>query len=92
MTPFPGTTLYDEGVRDGVLNIDPWIDFMENPTEEFKAQVWDEHFTRDELSGPTSFCLSPILLETDVCGQQSFPDSKRFRSSLVKPKPVYGYW
>lgn len=49
MTPFPGTTLYDEGVRDGVLNIDPWIDFMENPTEEFKAQVWDEHFTRDEL-------------------------------------------
>ena len=49
MTPFPGTTLYDEGVRDGVLNVDPWIDFMENPTEEFKAQVWDEHFTRDEL-------------------------------------------
>lgn len=49
MTPFPGTTLYDEGVRDGVLALEPWIDFMENPTEEFKAQVWDEHFTRDEL-------------------------------------------
>ena len=49
MTPFPGTTLYDEGVRDGVLELEPWIDFMENPTEEFKAQVWDEHFTRDEL-------------------------------------------
>ena len=49
LTPFPGTTLYDEGVRDGVLNLEPWIDFMENPTEEFKAQVWDEHFTRDEL-------------------------------------------
>ena len=49
LTPFPGTTLYDEGVRDGVLNLQPWIDFMENPTEEFKAQVWDEHFTRDEL-------------------------------------------
>ena len=49
MTPFPGTTLYDEGVRDGVLKLEPWIDFMEDPTEEFKAQVWDEHFTRDEL-------------------------------------------
>ena len=49
LTPFPGTTLYDEGVRDGVLNLDPWTDFMKNPTEEFKAQVWDEHFTRDEL-------------------------------------------
>lgn len=49
MTPFPGTTLYDEGVRDGVLELEPWTNFMENPTEEFKAQVWDEHFTRDEL-------------------------------------------
>ncbi len=49
LTPFPGTTLYDEGVRDGVLDLKPWIEFMENPTEEFKAQVWDEHFSRDEL-------------------------------------------
>ena len=49
LTPFPGTTLYDEGVRDGVLHLDPWLHFMVNPTEEFKAQVWDEHFTRDEL-------------------------------------------
>ena len=49
MTPFPGTTLYDEGLRDGVLDVDPWIEFMKNPNEEFKAQVWDEHFTRAEL-------------------------------------------
>ena len=49
LTPFPGTTLYDEGLRDGVLDVRPWTDFMQNPTEEFKAQVWDEHFTRDEL-------------------------------------------
>jgi radical SAM superfamily enzyme YgiQ (UPF0313 family) len=49
MTPFPGTVLHDEGVRDGVLKLEPWIDFMKNPTEDFKAQVWDEHFTRDEL-------------------------------------------
>lgn len=49
LTPFPGTTLYDEGMRDGVLDVEPWIEFMKNPTEEFKAQVWDEYFTRDEL-------------------------------------------
>jgi anaerobic magnesium-protoporphyrin IX monomethyl ester cyclase len=49
MTPFPGTTLYDEGVRDGVLELEPWLEFMREPTEEFKAQVWDEYFTRDEL-------------------------------------------
>ena len=49
LTPFPGTTLYDEGVRDGVLEMEPWLAFMRRPEESFKAQVWDEHFTRDEL-------------------------------------------
>jgi radical SAM superfamily enzyme YgiQ (UPF0313 family) len=49
MTPFPGTTLYDEGLRDGVLDIDPWWSFMRAPDEAFKAQVWDEYFTREEL-------------------------------------------
>lgn len=49
LTPFPGTTLYDEGVRDGVLDIEPWLQFMRAPDESFKAQVWDEHFTRGEL-------------------------------------------
>ena len=51
LTPFPGTTLYDEGVRDGVLDLEPWLRFMRAPTEEFKAQVWDEYFTREELRG-----------------------------------------
>lgn len=49
LTPFPGTTLYDEGLRDGVLDIRPWLRFMREPSEEFKAQVWDEYFDRDEL-------------------------------------------
>ena len=51
LTPFPGTTLYDEGVRDGVLELEPWWGFMRAPNEEFKAQVWDEYFSRDELRG-----------------------------------------
>ena len=34
---------------DGVLDIDPWWGFMRTPNEEFKAQVWDEYFTREEL-------------------------------------------
>ena len=49
LTPFPGTTLYDEGMRDGVLDVTPWTNFMRAPREDFKAQVWDEHFTRAEL-------------------------------------------
>jgi len=49
LTPFPGTTLYDEGERDHVLDVEPWFQFMREPREDFKAQVWDEYFTRAEL-------------------------------------------
>ncbi len=49
LTPFPGTTLYDEGLRDGVLDSGPWYEFMARPSRGFKAQVWDEHFSREEL-------------------------------------------
>jgi radical SAM superfamily enzyme YgiQ (UPF0313 family) len=49
LTPFPGTTLFDEGLRDGVLDLEPWTDFMRQPNAEFRAQLWDEHFTGEEL-------------------------------------------
>ena len=49
LTPFPGTTLYDEGLRDGVLDIEDWLNFMRAPDESFKAQLWDEYFSRAEL-------------------------------------------
>ena len=49
LTPFPGTVLYDQGIEAGVLDVKPWMRFMANPDENFKAQVWEEHFTREEL-------------------------------------------
>jgi hypothetical protein len=49
LTPFPGTTLYDEGLRDKVLDIEPWMRFMREPRDDFKAQLWNEHFSRNEL-------------------------------------------
>ncbi|MFT5583190.1 MAG: anaerobic magnesium-protoporphyrin IX monomethyl ester cyclase [Cognaticolwellia sp.] len=49
LTPFPGTVLYDQGMEAGVLDVKPWMRFMANPDENFKAQVWEEHFTREEL-------------------------------------------
>ncbi len=49
LTPFPGTRLFDEGLEEGVLKLEPWLDFMRDPRPDFRAQVWDQHFTRDEL-------------------------------------------
>lgn len=49
LTPFPGTVIYDQGMESGVLDITPWKEFMAEPNEGFKAQIWEEHFTRAEL-------------------------------------------
>lgn len=49
LTPFPGTKLFDEGLAAGVLQLEPWLAFMRNPTPGFKAQVWEEHMDRDTL-------------------------------------------
>lgn len=49
LTPFPGTRLFDEGVDEGVLRLEPWLDFMADPRADYRAQVWDQYFTRDEL-------------------------------------------
>jgi anaerobic magnesium-protoporphyrin IX monomethyl ester cyclase len=49
LTPFPGTRLFDEGVEEGVLELEPWTAFMRDPRADYRAQVWDQHFTREEL-------------------------------------------
>ncbi|MFH1464261.1 MAG: radical SAM protein [Pseudomonadota bacterium] len=49
LTPFPGTRLFDEGLAEGVLHLEPWLAFMRDPRPDFRAQVWDQYFTRDEL-------------------------------------------
>jgi anaerobic magnesium-protoporphyrin IX monomethyl ester cyclase len=49
LTPFPGTRLFDEGLEEGVLQLEPWLEFMRHPRADYRAQVWDQHFTRDEL-------------------------------------------
>jgi len=82
LTPFPGTTLYDEGLRDGVLDIDPWLRFMRAPDESFKAQVWDEYFTRAELRDLLNmayrrFYWRPTFVARNVFQIRSVSDLRR---------------
>jgi radical SAM superfamily enzyme YgiQ (UPF0313 family) len=49
LTPFPGTVLYDEGVRDGVIDPEPWRRFLLDPREDFVAPLWEEHLGSDQL-------------------------------------------
>jgi anaerobic magnesium-protoporphyrin IX monomethyl ester cyclase len=82
LTPFPGTVLFDEGVRDGVLELEPWWAFMREPDAGFKAQVWDEYFTRAELRdllnlAYRSFYWRPKFVARNVLQMRNLSDFKR---------------
>jgi len=53
LMPFPGTDLYRMGLEKGLWDGDPWLEFARNPTREFRAPVWNENFSREELIGLT---------------------------------------
>jgi radical SAM superfamily enzyme YgiQ (UPF0313 family) len=89
LTPFPGTALWDEGERDGVLDPRPWFEFMNAPDEAFKAQVWDEYFTREELRDLLDlawrrFYWRPSFMAKNLFQIRNYSDFKRKATAGVR--------
>jgi radical SAM superfamily enzyme YgiQ (UPF0313 family) len=49
LTVYPGTELYNEGLRREIFKGDPWGDFVRQPRSDFAVPVWKEQFCREEL-------------------------------------------
>jgi radical SAM superfamily enzyme YgiQ (UPF0313 family) len=47
--PYPGTEIYERGLREGVIARDVWREFARNPVDGFELPVWEETLTRAEL-------------------------------------------
>ena len=47
--PYPGTEIYERGLREGMIASDVWREFARNPVDGFELPVWEENFTREEL-------------------------------------------
>ena len=76
-TPFPGTELYNMGLRQGLFERDYWRDFAANPDENFKPPAWTEGFTQEELEEMRSrayraFYTRPDRLVRQVLAVRSF--------------------
>jgi len=82
LTPFPGTPLYEDGLRDGIFAKDHWREFAENPREDFVPPFWEEHMTTAELQGLVrrayrSFYLRPIYILNRLRELRSLGELKR---------------
>lgn len=48
--PYPGTEMYTEGIRKGIITKDHWKEFALNPSADYLIpQLYEENVTRDEL-------------------------------------------
>jgi radical SAM superfamily enzyme YgiQ (UPF0313 family) len=50
LTPFPGTQIYRDGLRLGIIDRDCWREFAADPDPDFTPPHWGEFFTREELN------------------------------------------
>lgn len=82
LTPFPGTRIYSDGLKKGVIKRDYWREFAKHPTTDFVPPHWDEIFTKDELNnllirGYRSFYLRPSYIFKRIRGTRSFGEFKK---------------
>ena len=82
LTPFPGTKIYFDGLKSGIIRKDYWREFAENPTRDFIPPHWDENFTLDELRellviGYKQFYTRPGYILKRLMRIESFGEFKR---------------
>lgn len=82
LTPFPGTKIYLDGLKSGIIKKDYWREFALNPTPDFTPPHWDEHFSREELSellvqGYKSFYIRTSYILKRIVSVRSLPELKK---------------
>ena len=89
LTPFPGTKIYFDGLRNGVIEKDYWREFAKNPTSDFISPYWADIFTRDELcelliKGYKSFYLRPSYIFKRIRALRSLGEFRKKAAAAVK--------
>jgi radical SAM superfamily enzyme YgiQ (UPF0313 family) len=82
LTPFPGTKIYLDGLKSGIIKRDYWRDFAKNPTPGFTPPHWDEIFTKDELNdllieGYRKFYIRPSYILRRTIKTRSLGEFKK---------------
>lgn len=67
LIPFPGSPIFKEGVRRGIIDPKKWIDYVKNPKPIFEMPLWEEHLSLERLTAHYQrimrrFYLSPRQL------------------------------
>jgi radical SAM superfamily enzyme YgiQ (UPF0313 family) len=96
LTPFPGTKIYLDGLKNGIIKQDYWREFAADPTPDFTPPIWGETFTHEELNdllikGYKSFYTRPSYILKRIVKIRSFHEFKKkaaagFKVFSMKPE------
>jgi radical SAM superfamily enzyme YgiQ (UPF0313 family) len=89
LTPFPGTKIYLDGLKSGIIRKDYWREFAANPTPDFIPPHWGENFTREELNnlliqGYKNFYIRPSYILKRIAKVRSLPEFKKKAAAGLK--------
>ena len=89
LIPFPGTKIYLDGQKQGVIKKDYWKEFAQNPMSDFKPPYWEELFSQDELNsllikGYKQFYSRPLYIVKRLIKIKSFSDFKKKATAGIR--------
>jgi radical SAM superfamily enzyme YgiQ (UPF0313 family) len=89
LTPFPGTKIYLDGLKNGIIERDYWREFASDPTPDFIPPIWSETFTREELNdllieGYRKFYLRPSYIFKRAIKTRSLSELKKKAKAGIK--------
>jgi len=89
LTPFPGTKIYHDGLAEGIIKKDYWMEFAGNPKSDFVPPHWDELFSKNELDellirGYKSFYLRPSYIFKRLTSLRSLEEFKKKAAAGLK--------
>ncbi|GBE05732.1 MAG TPA: radical SAM protein [Nitrospirae bacterium] len=89
LTPFPGTKIYFDGLKNGIIRKDYWKEFAEDPKPDFIPPHWDELFSRNELNdllvkGYKGFYIRPSYILKRIGALRSFSELKKKAAAGLK--------
>lgn len=80
--PYPGSFIYKEGLKKGIIKKDVWKEFAQNPKEDFELPFWEENFSREELQEMLvqcykTFYVRPEYIIKNLAKIRSYGELKR---------------
>lgn len=79
--PYPGTQIYEEGLKSGFFEKDYWAEYVRNPDTDFQL-IWEEKVPKERMYSITSkahkrFYFRPRIIWNELKRMSSWKELKR---------------